>query len=558
MPEKQFATYEIVCEGVSVTINIVGQGKRLRYYVAMPQFELPTLALIDGIKSKLIMELDISNIEVFDQVVIDKLKVQFKKRAAELILTEIPTITKDSKHHMISRLIREMLGLGDIEFLLSDENLEEIVINDSLEYIRVYHKKFGWLESNLKLESENQILNYSNIIARRVGRQISTLTPLLDAHLVSGDRANSVLFPISGKGNTLTIRKFARDPWTVVDLIKNSTVSVEIFALLWLAIEYEMNIIISGGTAAGKTSILNICMAFLPPNHRVISIEDTRELQLPSHLFWTPLTTREPNVEGKGKVGMIDLLINSLRMRPDRIILGEMRKQEEAEVMFEAMHTGHSVYATVHADSISETIRRLINPPINTPANLLDAVDLNLVMFRDRRRGIRRALQIGEFVVSDEGGRINVKPNMLYRWDPNKDKMVEHSPSVKLYDKLATHTGMDNNEIQKDLKQKQEILNWLVKNNIRDIHNVGQAIADYYLDKDALMDRIKKNILPTQFMGSTSKDENSNVVIEKEKLSKPKVAKMKNPFFAGFKNKPLLPSPKKVPKIKPIKKVSKI
>lgn len=491
MAEQKFAMYEIVCEGVSVSVNILGQGKRMRYYISLPKFELPTLALLDRIKSKMILELDISNIEVFDQAVIDKLKVQFKKRADELIMQEIPTVTKDNKHHLISRLITDMLGLGDVEFLLSDENLEEIVINAAAEYVRVYHKKFGWLESNITAENENQILNYSNIIARRIGRQISTLTPLLDAHLVTGDRANSVLFPISSKGNTLTIRKFARDPWTAVDLIKNSTVSVEIFALLWLAIEYEMNIIISGGTAAGKTSILNICMAFLPPNHRVISIEDTRELQLPRHLFWTPLTTREPNVEGKGRISMIDLLVNSLRMRPDRIVLGEMRKQEEAEVMFEAMHTGHAVYATVHADSISETIRRLINPPIQTPPNLLDAVDLNIVMFRDRRKGIRRALQIGEFIVSDEGGRVNVKPNLLYRWVPNKDKIVEHSPSVKFFDKLATHTGMSYTEIQKDLKERQDILNWLVKNDIRDIYSVGKAISDYYLDKDSLIKRIK-------------------------------------------------------------------
>lgn len=494
MPKAEIYDYSLICEGVSVAVSIYGQGKNLHYIVALPKFELPTMALLDGIKSKLIVELDISNIETFDQAVIDRIKKQFKIRADELISAEVSGISKDSKAHIISKLIREMLGLGDIEFLLSDENLEEVVINSSIETVRVYHKKFGWLESNIKIDSELQIINFSNIIARRIGRQISTLSPLLDAHLVSGDRANSVLFPISGKGSTLTIRKFARDPWTVVDLINNSTLSPEIFALLWLAVEYEMNIVFSGGTAAGKTSILNICMSFLPPNHRVISIEDTRELQLPPHLFWTPLTTREPNIEGKGRVGMLDLLINSLRMRPDRIILGEMRKQEEAEVMFEAMHTGHSVYATVHADSISETIRRLINPPIETPANLLDAVDLNIVMFRDRRRNIRRALQIGEFIVSEETGRTTVKPNLLYRWDPNKDKIVQHSASVKLFDKLSMHTGMSQADINRDLKEKEDVLMWLVKNNIRDIYNVGKVISEYYLDKDFIVNAARGKI----------------------------------------------------------------
>ena len=144
--------------------------------------------------------------------------------------------------------------------------------------------------------------------------------------------------------------------------------------MIWLAIEYEMNILFSGGTASGKTTMLNVCMPFVQPNSRIISIEDTRELQLPDFLYWTPLVTRLPNPEGKGEINMLDLLINSLRMRPDRIILGEMRRAREAEVLFEAMHTGHSVYSTVHADTTSETISRLTNPPLNVPPNLLKAV----------------------------------------------------------------------------------------------------------------------------------------------------------------------------------------
>ena len=123
---------------------------------------------------------------------------------------------------------------------------------------------------------EEQILNYSNMIARRVGRQITTLNPLLDAHLLTGDRVNAVLYPISTKGNTITIRKFARDPWTVTDFIDNKTCTSDLFALIWETIQYEMNILFSGGTASGKTTMLNVCMPFMPPNHRILSIEDTR------------------------------------------------------------------------------------------------------------------------------------------------------------------------------------------------------------------------------------------------------------------------------------------
>jgi len=487
MTEQEFTRYKITCEGVSTEIRIRGVGKSLNYELTLPEFQMPTLALLDNIKSKLIVEMDISGIEVFDEKVIEKLKRQFSKRAEELIIEELPNISNDNKYHLVSKLIREMLGLGDIEFLLSDDNLEELVINSSKENVRVYHKKFGWLNTGIRPKDEAQIQNFANIIARRVGRQITTLNPLLDAHLVTGDRSNTVLFPISSKGNTLTIRKFARDPWTVVDFIKNNTLPAEHFAILWLAFEYELNVLFSGGTAAGKTSILNVCMPFIPPNHRIISIEDTRELQLPDHLYWTPLTTREPNIEGKGKVTMLDLLINSLRMRPDRIILGEIRRQEEAEVMFEAMHTGHAVYATVHADSLSETIRRLVNPPINTPKNLLNAVDLNVVMFRDRKRGIRKVAQIGEFVVSEESGNITAKPNMMFRWNPIKDVVEAHSASQKLFERLSSHTGMNQSEINKEIQKKKSILNWLVKKNVRDIFNVGKVMQEYYLDPEFIL-----------------------------------------------------------------------
>jgi len=345
------------------------------------------------------------------------------------------------------------------------------------------------------MDTEEQILNYANIIGRRVGRQITTLNPLLDAHLLTGDRANAVLFPISTKGHTITIRKFARDPWTMTDLITNKTCNSRVFAIIWLAMQYEMNILISGGTASGKTSFLNVLMPFIPPNHRVVSIEDTRELQLPKFLYWCPLTVRQPNPEGKGEVSMLDLLINSLRMRPDRIILGEMRKKDQAEVLFEAMHTGHSVYATVHANSIGETIQRLVNPPIEVPANLLVGVNLNVVMFRDRRRGLRRLYQLGEFIPTSEESK-GLRPNIIYRWKPGSDEIVEHSTSLRLFEELSRHTGMTLMEIEKDLKKKQSILDWMVKNKIRYVDKVGEIMRQYYIDPDAVLEMTGEREIP--------------------------------------------------------------
>lgn len=494
MPEQETDKYIVEADGVKVDVRIVGgKGKSNVYDLIVPKLSKPTSALVDEIKQELVTEVKVSAAEILDPKVIDKLKQKFKEKAGELLKKKLPKLREETKIFLVGTLLHEMLGFEKIEFLLNDGELEEIVITSANEPIRVYHKKYGWLETNITMQTEDKIQNFSNIIARRVGRQITVLNPLLDAHLVTGDRANAVFYPISNKGNTITIRKFARDPWTVTDFITNKTSYSNIFALIWLVIQYEMNMLISGGTASGKTSFLNVCMSFIPPNHRLISIEDTRELQLPKFLYWCPLTTRQPNPEGKGEVTMLDLLVNSLRMRPDRIILGEMRRKKEAEVLFEAMHTGHSVYATVHADSVNETIQRLINPPIEVPPSLLKSVNLNVVMFRDRRRGIRRTYQIGEFITSEESGKVIVRPNILYRWKPSTDNMVQHSPSSKLFEELSRHTGLSQSEINKDVQQKKKILDYLVKNKVRSFNDVGMVMKQYYLDPDFVIDVVNKN-----------------------------------------------------------------
>ena len=329
------SSYMLNAEGVLIEIQITGyKNKPTNYNLMLKEVGAGTKVLLGKIRNRIVTQLNITPSEIIDPKQIFSLKARFAEHASLLLSQEFPNLPENIREYLVGLLIHDMLGLGDIEILLSDENLEEIIINSAGEPVRVYHKKFGWLETNVLLESEAQIQNYSNIIARRVGRQITTLTPLLDAHLITGDRANAVLYPISTKGNTITIRKFARDPWTMTDFINNNTCTSGIFALIWLTIQYEMNALISGGTGSGKTSMLNVCMPFIPPNQRIITVEDTRELQLPKFLYWTPMTTRLPNPEGKGEITMLDLLINSLRMRPDRIILGEVRRGRDAEVLF--------------------------------------------------------------------------------------------------------------------------------------------------------------------------------------------------------------------------------
>jgi len=473
--------------------------------------------VLNSIREKLIRSIGISGREILDPKVIEDIRERSLKEADKLIAEHMPHISKEKRDILAGQLVHEMFGLGDIELLLKDDDLEEIVINNSEEPVWVYHKEYGWLKTNIKLKSEGEIYNYASMIGRRIGRQITNLNPLMDAHLTTGDRVNATLFPISTQGNTITIRKFARNPWTIVHLIdpEIKTLSPEVAALLWLSIEYELNVIIAGGTASGKTSLLNALTPFMPPTQRIISIEDTRELQLPEFLHWVPMTTREPNPEGKGEVSMLELMVNSLRMRPDRIIVGEIRRQRQAEVLFEAMHTGHSVYSTLHANTADEVRRRMINPPISLPESMLEALHLTVVQFRHRRLGIRRTFEVAEFVPSMRpGGKSKVDVNVLYSWDPRKDVIERVRPnaklrdiSMRLVDEIRMHTGMSDKEFEDNIEEKKKILQWMLKQNIKTVNTVGKVIADYYRDKDYVLNLVKKNKTPKQIFEKKLLDE---------------------------------------------------
>lgn len=494
MTETILNKYIITSDNVRMNVKIVQSSEEFVpiYNLSVPKLERGTLILMDKIKDTVISEIPIKVTELLNPKTFEDLKRKFIAKSIELLDQQLPEMELQKKQFLSGILVHEMLGLGRLEMLLSDGDLEEIVINSSKEPVWVYHKKFGWLKTNITISTEGQIQNYAASIARKVGRQITTLDPLLDAHLITGDRVNATLFPISTIGNTLTIRMFRRKPWTITDFIQNKTISSDVTALIWLAVQYEISMIISGGTASGKTSFLGSILPFIQPNQRVISIEDTRELNLPKFLHWVPLTTREPNPEGKGEVEMLDLLVNSLRMRPDRIVVGEIRRQRQAEVLFEAMHTGHSVYATLHADTVDQTYRRLVNPPINVPETLLEALDLIVAMFRDRRSGIRRIYEVAE-LVPPTGTKKTITPRTLFKWDARNDKIGRYQKSYRLLNRLEMHTGMNSKEIEDDLKDKEKILNWMVKNNVNTVDGVGRIVAEYYRDPKKVLNTIYKN-----------------------------------------------------------------
>ena len=497
-------SYSVLADNVPGIITIMKRPEEytLVYDIKFPRIEPGTLAVLDSVKEKLIEVVKIEMSEILDPKAVEEIKKRFIESANEAVLKQLPNLSENERNILAGHLIHEMLGLGRLEVMLNDDNLEEIVVNNSTETVWVFHKKFGWLKTNVIVPTEEQIYNYASLIGRKVGRQITNLNPLMDAHLTTGDRVNATLFPISTKGNTITIRKFRREPWTMVHFIdpKERTLTREIAALLWLCMQYELNILIAGGTASGKTSVLNALMPFIPPTHRIISIEDTRELRLPDFLHWIPLTTREANPEGKGEITMLDLLINSLRMRPDRVVVGEIRRQNEAEVMFEAMHTGHSVYATLHADRAEQVLRRLTNPPIALPESLLEALHLVVVQFRHRRLGIRRTLEVAE-VIPGETGRVSPRLEILYRWKPQTDTIEKVRNSIRLINEIRMHTGMTDEQMNKDILEKETILQWMLDNNVKTVNTVGKIVADYYHDREKILKLVREKGKPEQVLG---------------------------------------------------------
>ncbi len=476
---------ETVIDNYAITINYIEVDIKItvcddkpvpQYIASITNISETTKLILEKIRQEFVTKVDIEQVDESENKDASDIRGRFESEIRKLIHKYFPRTDTKTMNMLTNYLIEENLGLGKIEILLNDNNLEEIVINNHNETVWAYHKKHGWTQTNINVPTEARIRHYATMIGRDVGKEITTLNPLMDAHLKTGDRVNATLNPISSKGNTITIRKFATDPWTITKFIESGTISLEGAALIWLAIQNELSILVVGGTGSGKTSMLNACSNFFPPNQRVISIEDTRELVLPNNLHWVPLETRLPNPEGKGGVSMLDLVVNSLRMRPDRILVGEIRRKKEAEVLLEATITGHSVYGTFHANNAEEAIMRLTNPPIDIPKRMVGALGLLLVQNRNRRTGKRRTLQIAEILPDGE-------VNVIMQLNPKVDKLSKMNESITMMKTLELYTGMSKEEIATDLKQKMYILNWMIKNKIEDVNKVGKLMAKYYMGR---------------------------------------------------------------------------
>lgn len=379
-------------------------------------------------------------------------------------------------------VVSEMVGYGLIDALVKDDRLEEIMIIGPNTPVFVFHRKYDMMITNVEFASDNEIQDLVNRIAREVGRRVDISSPLLDARLPDGSRVNATIPPASVSGSTLTIRKFRADPYSIIDLIKYHTISVDVAAFLWLCVDgmntQPANILISGGTSSGKTTLLNVLCSFIPASERVISIEDTSELSLPLR-HWIRLEGRPPGLEGKGEITLDILTKNSLRMRPDRIIVGEVR-HDEAFSLFTAMNTGHDgSMGTIHANSAAETLIRVVSPPMSVPEVMLSGLNFVLVenLFHSTSKGsFRRVTEIAEVVGVIEG-KAHTQP--VFTWDPVKDEFVRSNTIVRYMERLCQLTGKTLPELEADLRKRERFIQGLIDRGVRDMKTVSLLAQDF-------------------------------------------------------------------------------
>jgi flagellar protein FlaI len=413
-------------------------------------------------------------------------------------------LTDAQKARMYFHLWKQYLGYGRIDTLMKDKYIEDISCNGSDMYLYVQHRTYGSVRTNVKF-GEVELNNFVLKLAQISGRHVSLLQPIRDLTLPDGSRANITLGgEVTKKGSTFTIRKFRANPISSIELMEYGSVDAGQLAFLWILMEYKRSILVSGGTATGKTTFLNVLCSFIPPEYKIVSIEDTAELNL-MHPNWIQSITRTgfgtsdggggaSGISGlgggggksPGDISLYDLLVAALRQRPEFIIVGEVRGGE-AFTLFQAIAVGHAALGTIHAGSMDELLARVESNPMNVPRSLLSNLDLVLFPMHIKKgeRSMRRMANVVEILELDRDTG-DLITNTVYKWIPDADTFQWQGRSF-LFDRIRDTYGVSKDILNEELKYRTDFILWMQKNNIREYHAVTKMIQLYYRDKEEVL-----------------------------------------------------------------------
>ncbi|PSP81665.1 pilus assembly protein [Halobacteriales archaeon QS_4_69_225] len=393
-------------------------------------------------------------------------------------------------------LMRDFVHLGPIEPIMRDPNIEDVSCDGVGIPVYVYHTEHRDMPTNIAFEKQ-QLSSFALRLAQRAGEQVSVSEPLMDGTLPDGSRVQLTFgSDVATRGSNFTIRKFATIPFTPVDLIQSGTFSTEQMAYFWLAIENNRSLIFSGGTGSGKTTSMNAVSMFVPEDAKVVSIEDTREITLP-HDNWIQSLTRESiTSEGRGEVSMYELLQAALRQRPEYLLVGEIRtEQNVAFTFFQAIGTGHTAYTTIHAESVEGVLNRLENQPLNVPTQMvleLDIISIQKQTFMDGDR-VRRNDGVTEILPSGDAEDA-IRAIDIFARDADEDIIQRVNNSQVLQD-IADDRGWSGRRLAEELRKRREFLQYLVDNDISDYQDVTSAIHMFGNDQETLLEQVDQGTL---------------------------------------------------------------
>jgi len=461
----------------------------LVYHVIEPEMDKNTEKILEKISEIMERSFDITFTDLESQEAEDYLE-----KKIDMIVDKYDIGLTNKQREVIRYYTkRDFAGLGKLQPLMNDTEVEDISCDGANIPVYAYHRnpKFGSVKTSIVWEDKEELDNFVMKLAQRCGKSISVSSPLLDGSLPDGSRVQATLATdIARKGSNFTIRRFTEDPLTPIHMMDFETENAQMLSYLWTLVEHGKSILVCGTTGAGKTSQLNSLSLFIKPEKKIVSIEDTPELRLP-HDHWVPEVSRSgfgSSADDGGEVSMDDLLKESLRQRPEYIIVGEVRG-EEAYILFQQMATGHTGLSTIHADSLEMLMDRLTTDPISLSPSLIETLDLVMLIKRIRRGGnyIRRITGLHEIRGYEE--RTGIEENQVFSWDPKEDNYFVKNNSLILKD-IADQSGMEYSDLQDEIRNRQHVLNWMNDEQIKHYRKVGDIISRYYSDPKTILEKV--------------------------------------------------------------------
>ena len=487
LPIKQNYTY--------VRIKYDNRANEYLYEVIEHKLSADEQDVLDLIKETLV-----ASVEKMTETLPEE-KEKYLRRIVEKLMVQLAiNLNPVSKERVLYYVIRDFIGYNVINVMMIDPNVEDCSCDGVGVPFYIYHRKYGSIRSNLRFDRELELDGFVVWLAQKCGKHISVASPMLDATIPDGSRLQATLGKhVTKRGSSFTIRRFKENPFTPLDLLKFKTMSTEMMAYLWIGIEHGQSMLVCGGTASGKTTTLNAILLFIPPQMKIVSIEDTRELNLP-HENWVPALTREgfggkSAITGRasGEIDMFDLLTAAMRQRPQYLMVGEVRGKE-AYVVFQAMATGKTCYSTFHAEDVQAMVHRMENDPINLPRALITALNMVLLQAQVKvgTKMTRRVKSLTEIVGIDPETN-ELITNSVYTWNP-ADDTFNYSGHSYVYEKVRMARNWSPREMERELKRRVDILEYMKKVGIDSHRKVATIISAYYKDPERVMKEVRAKL----------------------------------------------------------------